>query len=50
MDNHYRNAPFSENIPVIMALIGIWYNDYYNIHRYGVIPYDQYLKFFTSGC
>ncbi len=48
MDNHYRNAPFSENIPVIMALIGIWYNDYYNIHRYGVIPYDQYLKFLPA--
>ena len=44
MDIHYRTAPLEENIPVIMALIGIWYNDYYNIHRYGVIPYDQYLK------
>lgn len=44
MDNHFRTAPLEENIPVIMALIGIWYNDYYNIHRYAVIPYDQYLK------
>lgn len=44
MDNHFRNAPLEQNIPVIMALIGIWYNDYYNIHRYAVIPYDQYLK------
>ena len=48
MDNHFRTAPFEKNIPVIMALIGIWYNDYYNIHRYGVIPYDQYLKFLPS--
>ena len=48
MDNHFRYADLSENIPVIMALIGIWYNDYYNIHRYGVIPYDQYLKFLPS--
>lgn len=44
MDNHFRSAPLEQNIPVIMALIGIWYNDYYNIHRYAVIPYDQYLK------
>lgn len=44
MDNHFRHTPLEQNIPVIMALIGIWYNDYYNIHRYAVIPYDQYLK------
>jgi len=48
MDNHFKTAPLDKNIPVIMALIGIWYNDYYNIHRYGVIPYDQYLKFLPS--
>ena len=48
MDNHFRYTPFEKNIPVLMALIGIWYNDYYNIHRYGVIPYDQYLKFLPS--
>lgn len=44
MDNHFRHTPLEQNIPVIMALIGILYNDYYNIHRYAVIPYDQYLK------
>lgn len=44
MDKHFRTAPLEQNIPVIMALIGIWYNDYYNVHRYAVIPYDQYLK------
>ncbi len=44
MDNHFRNTPLEKNIPVIMALLGIWYNDYYNIHRYCVIPYDQYMK------
>ncbi len=48
MDNHFRNADLRENIPVILALIGIWYNDYYNIHRYGVIPYDQYLKYLPN--
>ncbi|MBO5441415.1 MAG: glucose-6-phosphate isomerase [Alphaproteobacteria bacterium] len=48
MDKHFKETAFEKNIPVIMALIGIWYNDYYNIHRYGVIPYDQYLKFLPS--
>ena len=48
MDKHFRTAPLNKNIPVIMALLGIWYNDYYNIHRYAVIPYDQYLKFLPS--
>ena len=48
MDIHFRNAPLRENIPVIMALIGIWYNDYYNLHRYAVIPYNQYMKFLPS--
>ncbi|MBO5038905.1 MAG: glucose-6-phosphate isomerase [Alphaproteobacteria bacterium] len=48
MDKHFRETELEKNIPVIMALIGIWYNDYYNIHRYGVIPYDQYLKFLPS--
>ena len=48
MDNHFRTALLEQNIPVIMALLGIWYNDYYNIHRYAVIPYDQYLKFLPA--
>ncbi len=48
MDIHFRNAPLRENIPVIMALLGIWYNDYYNLHRYAVIPYNQYMKFLPS--
>lgn len=47
-DRHFRTAPLEQNIPVIMALLGIWYNDFYNIHRYAVIPYDQYLKFLPS--
>ena len=47
-DRHFRTAPLEKNIPVLMALLGIWYNDFYNIHRYAVIPYDQYLKFLPS--
>lgn len=48
MDEHFANTDFAHNIPVILALIGIWYNNFYGIHRYCVIPYDQYLKFLPS--
>lgn len=48
MDEHFANTDFAHNIPVILALIGIWYNNFYDIHRYCVIPYDQYLKFLPS--
>ena len=48
MDKHFAETDFEHNIPVILALIGIWYNNFYNIHRYGVIPYDQYLKYLPA--
>ncbi len=48
MDEHFRTEPLAENIPVIMALLGIWYNNFFNIHRYAVIPYDQYLRFLPA--
>jgi glucose-6-phosphate isomerase len=43
MDEHFRNEPFESNIPVILALLGIWYNNFFNSRTYGIIPYDQYL-------
>lgn len=43
MDEHFRTAPCEENIPVILALLGIWYNNFFNAHTYAVLPYDQYL-------
>lgn len=43
MDEHFQTAPFEENIPVILAMLGIWYNNFFNIHTYAVLPYDQYL-------
>ena len=46
MDRHFAETEFEHNIPVILALIGIWYNNFYGIHRYCVIPYDQYLRYF----
>jgi glucose-6-phosphate isomerase len=43
MDVHFRETPFEKNIPVIMALLGIWYTNFFNSKTYAVIPYDQYL-------
>ncbi len=43
MDEHFYNTEFKNNIPVVMALLGIWYNNFYNAHTYAVLPYDQYL-------
>ena len=48
MDRHFATADLEHNIPVILALIGIWYNNFYDIHRYGVIPYDQYLQYLPA--
>ena len=48
MDKHFASADLEHNIPVILALIGIWYNDFYGVHRYAVIPYDQYLQYLPA--
>lgn len=48
MDEHFRHADFKENIPVLMALIGIWYNNYLDAHSYAILPYDQYLNRFAA--
>lgn len=47
-DNHFRSSPFSENIPVIMALLGIWYNNFFEAESHVILPYDQSLRFFPS--
>ncbi len=44
MDNHFRSEPFGANIPVIMALLGYWYANYFDARTYAIIPYDQYLE------
>lgn len=44
MDNHFKNAPFSENIPVILALISVWYNNFFGAESEAIIPYNQYLQ------
>ncbi len=48
MDDHFRETPFERNIPVIMALLGIWYNNFFNTETYAILPYDQYLHRFPA--
>jgi glucose-6-phosphate isomerase len=48
MDCHFREAPFEKNIPVILALIGIWYNNFFNAQSEVILPYDQYMHRFPA--
>lgn len=47
-DKHFREAPFSKNIPVIMALLGLWYNNFFNAESHAILPYDQYMHRFPA--
>ena len=48
MDNHFRNTPFDKNIPVVLALLGIWYNNFFGAETHAILPYDQYLHRFAA--
>lgn len=48
MDEHFKTADFDKNIPVILALIGIWYNNFYGAETEAILPYDQYLHRFAA--
>ncbi len=48
MDEHFRTAPFEKNLPVLMGLLAVWYNDFFGAQTVGVMPYDQYLKRFPA--
>ena len=48
MDEHFRSAPFERNLPVLMGLLGLWYNDFFGTQTVAVLPYDQYLKRFPA--
>jgi glucose-6-phosphate isomerase len=48
MDNHFRNAPLEENLPVIMALLGVWYANFFNARTQAIVPYDHSLARFPS--
>lgn len=47
-DLHFKEAGFSENIPVIMALLGIWYNNFFGAETHAILPYDQYMHRFAA--
>jgi glucose-6-phosphate isomerase len=48
MDEHFRTAPFAKNLPVLLGLLGIWYNDFFGAESHAVLPYDQYLNRFPA--
>jgi len=48
MDEHFHTAPFEQNLPVLMGLLGIWYTDFFGAQTVAVLPYEQYLKRFPA--
>ncbi|MCU0354778.1 MAG: glucose-6-phosphate isomerase [Cytophagales bacterium] len=48
MDVHFRDTPFEQNIPVTLALLGVWYNNFFGAQSHAILPYDQYLHRFAA--
>jgi glucose-6-phosphate isomerase len=48
MDEHFRTAPFEKNLPVLLGLLSVWYNDFFGAQTVAVLPYEQYLKRFPA--
>ncbi len=48
MDEHFRTAPFEKNLPVLMGLLSVWYNDFFGAQTVAVLPYENYLKRFPA--
>ena len=48
MDEHFKTAPLAQNMPVLMALLGIWYNNFFAAETHAILPYDNYLKHFPA--
>lgn len=48
MDTHFKTAPFEENIPVILGLLGVWYNNFFGAESHCILPYDQYMHRFAA--
>jgi len=48
MDRHFRNAPLDRNLPVVLGLLGIWYNNFFGAESHAILPYDQYLNRFPA--
>jgi glucose-6-phosphate isomerase len=47
-DLHFRNTPYEQNIPVIMGLLGVWYNNFFNAESYALLPYDYSMRYFAD--
>ncbi|GAB6140300.1 glucose-6-phosphate isomerase [Methylosoma difficile] len=47
-DEHFRNSPFEQNIPVLMGLLGVWYNNFFHAESYALLPYDQSMRYFAD--
>ncbi|XP_047205238.1 glucose-6-phosphate isomerase a [Girardinichthys multiradiatus] len=48
MDNHFRNAPLDQNVPVLLAILGIWYVNFFQAETHAMLPYDQYMHRFAA--
>ena len=48
MDEHFRTAPLEHNLPVLLALLTVWYTNFFEAPTVAVLPYDQYLKRFPA--
>lgn len=48
MDNHFKNTPLENNLPVILGVLGIWYNNFFGAQTNAILPYDQYLHRFPA--
>ncbi|QKQ26237.1 glucose-6-phosphate isomerase [Candidatus Reidiella endopervernicosa] len=48
MDEHFRSAPLEQNLPVVMALLGVWYSNFYGACSHAILPYDQYMHRFPA--
>ncbi len=48
LDEHFRTAPFAQNLPVLLGLLAVWYGDFFDAQSFGVMPYEQYLKRFPA--
>jgi glucose-6-phosphate isomerase len=48
MDEHFRTTPFERNLPVLMGLLAVWYNDFFDAQTVAILPYEQYLKRFPA--
>ena len=48
VDEYFRTTPFEQNIPVIMGLLGVWYNNFFGAESHAILPYDQYMEYFPA--